>query len=187
MGTVLGFNKGNEYQEYTRINISMNQSSNLEDIKQIMNENYSGKYDINYTNVFNDTVSIRVKNISEEEINTLSQKLTEKYAFEEGENNITVVEVPAYRTIELVKPYVVPMIVSFLIVLVYFVIAFRKLGIVKTLVEPVIVTVMVLALYASIFAITRLPITEYIIPLGVVIYAMTLLYLSMYLNKEKRV
>lgn len=186
MGVILGFNKGTSYEAYTRINITMNQSSNLEDIKQLVSESYSGKYDVSYTDDFKDTVSIRVKNMSEEELNTLKQKLTDKYGFEEGANNIVETDVPSYSTIDLAKPYIMPIVISFIAVLIYYAITFRKLGIVNALLKPIVIVIMTIAVYASIFAICRIPISEYVMPLGVVIYVITLLYISIHLNNEKK-
>ena len=186
MAWTLGFNNGYEFEGYTRINISMTESSNLEDIKQVIDENYDGVYDIDYTDGFHDTVSIRVKSISEEEFNAIEEKLNEKYQFPEGETHVVPAEMPAYNIFDLVKGYIMPIIISLLIVLIYFAIAFRKLGLVKAILEPIITIIMVILVYASIFAISRLPITAYVVPLGMVIYIITLMCITIQLNNEKK-
>ena len=83
MVATLGFNLGGNYASYKRINVYMNTQANLQEIEQIVSENHDGEYKVAFADEFNDMVTIRVKDINEEELNAIKEKLTEKYAFEE--------------------------------------------------------------------------------------------------------
>ena len=96
-----GFNFDDEYGNYVMINIYMT--------------------DVSYTDEFNDTVSIRVDSISDEQLSSLKEKLQEKYSFEDIENNVIAINVPSVNVYDLVKVYIAPMIIALILSLVYFV------------------------------------------------------------------
>ncbi len=180
-----GFNLGDEYNSYTMINIYMADTSNIEDIKQIANETIGNDFIASYTDEFNDTASIKVKSITDEQLTNLKNKLKEKYSFEDVDNNIIAINVPSTNLFDLIKVYIAPMIVALALVLVYFVIAFRKVGIIKALILPIITVIAVEALYVSIIAIFRIAITSYIIPIGILLFTLTLLGNAIYLRSCK--
>jgi len=72
------------------------------------------------------------------------------------------------------------------IALVYFIIAFRKLKLTKRFIEPALVIMIIGALYVSIFAICRIKINEYIVPIGIFIYIISLLGVTTHLSNENK-
>ena len=181
---IWGLNQGINYDNSIRINIYMKEPDTLDRVKEVMNENFDGSYEATYTDDFKDTVTIKVKEISEEKIEEIKGKINEKFNFSESDDQITVIDVPKLQIFDLIKSYIKPVIISFVIVLVYFAIAFRKLGIVKSVVEPLLTVILVGAVYVSIFAICRIPVNELFAPIGIIVYMIALLVEAVYLNKK---
>ena len=180
-----GFNLGDEYGQYTMINIYMTDPSNIEDVRQIADEVIEGDFTVSYTDEFNDTASIKVKSITDEQVSSLKEKLKAKYSFEDVDNNVIAINVPSANLYDLVKVYIAPIIIALALSLIYFVIAFRKLGIVKALLTPIITVVGIEALYISVIAIFRIAVTEYLIPIGILLFILTLLGNAIYLKSQK--
>lgn len=186
MQYMLGFNISFNNGTYTSINVYMTKQVGLDEVKALVGETFNGKYKVEYTDEFSDTVSIKVTEMSDEQIQELQNKLKEKYEFEEGANHIVITTIPTMRVFDLIRDYIMPISLTFVIVLVYFAIAFRKLGIYKSLIEPAISVILIGGVYVSILAICRIPINEYVIPLGIFIYIASLLGFTMCLSGKSR-
>lgn len=186
MANTMGFNKAIEYGEYTRVLVYMNRESNLNDINGLLKDTFDGKYEIAYIDEFKDTVSIKAQGISEEQITEFKNKLKEKYEFEDETEFMVTLETANVGTYELIKDYIKPVAISFVIILIYFGIAYRKLGILEGLVEPGLGLIVLNCLYVSIIAICRIPLNAYIIPLGVFIYIMSIIGATIYLNGKNK-
>lgn len=186
MQLTLGFNISFDNGTYTRINVYMSQAVELDEVKGLVGETFNGKYKVEYTDEFKDTISIKATGMSDEQIQEIQNKLKEKYEFEEGANHIVIMTIPTMRVYDLIRDYIMPIVLSFVIVIVYFAIAFRKLGIYKSLIEPVISVVLIGGVYVSILVICRIPINEYVIPLGIFIYIVSLLGFAMCLNNKSK-
>lgn len=186
MANTMGFNKSIEYGEHTKILVYMNMESNIEDVKNLVSEVFGGRFEISYTDEFKDTISIKAQGISEEQIDNLKNKLQEKYQFEENTEYLVTLGNASIGTYELVKDYIKPVAISFLIVIAYFAFAYRKLGWINGFVIPALSIIIINALYVSFIAIFRIPLNEYIIPLGVLIYIMSLLGMTIYLNGKNK-
>lgn len=180
----IGFNLGANYGDWTIINIHMSEKSNLEEVKQIANEILGGNFKISYTDEFSDTISIKTKEASDEQISNLKNRIKEKYGAPEGTENIQIIKTPNLRIFDLVKEYIKPVAITLIAVLVYYVLAFRRLGIVKSLIMPLIEIVVIGGVYVSILAICRVPINEYVIPLGIGIYVLSLLVITICLKSK---
>ena len=186
IANVMGFNKGIEYGGYTRILIYMNTESNLDDIKSIFSEIFDGKYSIAYTDGFKDTVSIKAQGITEEQIDILENKINEKYKYDEEDTDYMVtINTASVGTLELIKDYIKPIVISFILALIYFAFAYRKQGLIDGLIIPAASIVIINSLYISIIAICRISLNSFIIPIGVFIYILSLLGTAAYLNGKK--
>lgn len=186
MANVIGFNKGLEYGDYTRILVYMNKESNLDDVKGIVSDVFGGRFEVSYTDEFKDTVSIKAQGISDEQIENLKNKLKEKYEFEDDAEYMITLNTASIGTFELIKDYIKPVAISYVLILVYFAFAYRKLGLVNGLVIPAIAIIIINSLYVSIIAICRIPLNSFIIPLGVLLYIASLIGTTMYLNSKNK-
>ena len=162
--TLSGFNLGTNYGSSKIINIYMTEKYSMDDVKSIVNETLGEKYEIGYTDEFEDTISVKVKEASNEQISNLKTKIREKYNIEDDVESIMIINSSNIRILDIVKEYIKPILITFVLVIIYYAVAFRKLGIMKSFVSPILEVVGVGDVYVSILAIARVPINEIIIP-----------------------
>lgn len=160
-----------EYTEHTRIDVYIGKEFNVEDIKQIAKEVFKDK-EIKYQNIetFNDSIAINVKELNDEELIVLKDKVKEKYEIEEIDSNVTTMTIPHYRIRDIIKPYIVPMIITTLVILAYVGIRYFNLGILKTVCTLLLRLIVLEAVLASIIQIIRIPVGAYTIPVAILVY-----------------
>lgn len=76
------------------------------------------------------------------------------------------------------------MLISLIVILVYSSIIYRKLGILKNIIIYVLTVIGSQLLYASILVITRLPFNMFIIPIGLIIYAITIVVVTIIKQRQ---
>lgn len=140
-----GFNLDYGYTATRNVNIQFKESFNIEDIKTIAKDVLGNEeFNINYIDDFEAGVVIQTKSITDEQVETLEAKLREKYTKfaknEENEENehthddiLQIVDMPYVRIYDVVEAYIIPMIISGVIVIIALAIVFRKLGIIKAI------------------------------------------------------
>lgn len=180
-----GFNKDISYQKSRKIEVNIPKGYEKEDIRQIANEVFSNKNiqvrDIEKTN---QVVSIRVKDYTEDELNNLKAKISEKYNIEKDKLSVFEVEVPATKISTLVTPYIFSVGLVTVISAVYIVLRNIKKEPVKKVLKLLISLIFAVGLYFSIIAITRIPVSEYTMPIALTVYIASLLIIVGKLNKE---
>lgn len=184
----VGFNLDTNYKEYKLIEIKIGKEFNISDIESITNEVFSKKkVEIQKVGDFEETVVIKLadSDISDEQKNTLNAKINEKFGIENSVDDIIVNVVPKIKVFDLIKPYIVPIAIITVVVLIYMAIRFRKIGAVKVVVQTVGMTVMAELLYFAIIAITRHQINELVMPVALVIYVTILALLTGMFEKQK--
>ena len=163
---IWGFNYGTNYSEAERITIYLGKEYKMEDIEQIVNEVFEKEHKM-YQEIegFSDTVAVTVKNVTSEQLDVLNNKIKEKYELDD-ETVLTSSVVPHQRLRDIVKPYIMPLIITTIIVWLGMAIALKLAGnegIIVKLVMAFVNLVLAEAVYVSAFAITRLPINEFFI------------------------
>lgn len=177
---IFGLNIGLKYREHKEIDIYIKQEFEDKDIKDIAKEVLGNReVIISKVEVYKDMVSIAVDNISDEELNNLNNKINEKYSLDNKIDDIVVSDVPREKLFDLTKPYIVPTIISFVIIelyLVIYVFVYKKYGkevkdinTIKCVLELLAATIIIGLLYVSVLAITRLPVNRLTIPTGILI------------------
>ena len=182
-----GFNYSLLYSNIQRLNIYMDKEFNVEDIKTITNEVFGDKQvKVQKANQFGTVVSIVTSEITEEEQKSIIEKINTKYEITlDKETDIALMNIPQARAWDLVKIYVSPLLTITLISIAYMAIRFRKNGIIKSLVEPAVSLVLIIALYVSVVAIVRIPVNEFFVILGMLIYILTIICNAMRLSKAE--
>lgn len=181
----IGLNFDLRYQESKSIQLYLEKDFNISDIKQITDEVMPGeKVIIQKVEVFEDTVSITAKDITDEQKQGLVEKVNEKYGTELSADTIEVESIPNTRGRDIIKPYIVPFLIATLIILVYVAFRYSKIGVIKTVVKTVIISILAQAILLSIMAITRIPIGIITIPLVITVYLLTLVGLTTYFEKQ---
>lgn len=186
----IGLNVDIIYSKNVEIDIYIGKVVNLNEIKQLAKEVFPNeRMIIQEIEMFNDMVSITMKDKTDQElkesVEQLNTKINEKYGIENKTNeNINIVHNPKIRLSSILKPYLTPIGISMIIILVFIGIRYRKLGIGKTVASYIGYTGIVELVYLSLLAITRYPINRLVIPIGLVLYIITITSLS-FRNEKK--
>ena len=173
------------YSEHTTINVYLGKAYNLQEIKQIVEEAL-GKQETIYQEIetFGDSLAITVKEATDEQVSNLEAKLKEKYEIESTETILQTNRVGHVRGRDIVKPYIVPMLISTIIVLIYIGIRYIKLGTIKVVFTLLLRLVVLEALLLSIIAIVRIPIGVYTMPVAILLYMGVIIFTTVsYENK----
>lgn len=160
-----------DYINHTRIDVHIGKEYNLEDIKQISKQVF-GEQKIIYQEIetFNDSIAINIKEVTDEQIEDLKTKIAEKYEIKEDTQFIEIIELGNVRIRDIVRPYIIPTIISTLIILAYVGIRYLNLGIFKTIFALLFRLIISEALLFSIIEIVRIPVNIYTIPVALGIY-----------------
>ena len=181
----IGLNFDLRYKESKKIELYLQKDFNISDIKQITDEVMQGtEVVIQKVEVFEDTVSIRAQDITDEQKQGIIDKVNEKYGTELSKDDIETESIPNTRGRDIIKPYILPFSIATLIILVYIGVRYRKLKVLKTLLKTVIILIVAEAVLLSIMAITSIPIGIVTIPLIIIVYLLTLIGITTYLEKE---
>ena len=181
-----GFNFDMQYQESKKVELYIQKEFSVEDIKQITNEVFSNQeVIIQKVEIFEDMASIQTKEITEDQKEQLITKVNEKYGTGIKSEDTQTISLPHTKGRDIIRPYIMPLVIATVIILIYLVIPYRKIGIVKVLVQAILTIGLGQVLLFSIIAITGLPIGRYTTPLILVIYAISLLILVSSLEKQK--
>ena len=185
--STLGFNVGTKYSENTQIGINIGKEFNIKDIKEITDEVFKGqRVLIQQVEMYKDMVQINVKDATEQQISDLNSKLNEKF---EINNALTDVEVTHNANVKLksiIKPYIIPMSIISIIVIIYTMIAFRKLGAFKVLYNTAMAIIIPEATLISLYAVARIPVNRLTMILGIIVYIMSITLNIVYLIKVQK-
>ena len=181
----IGLNFDLRYQESKKVELYLEKDFEISDIKAITDEVFSNEpVIIQKVEVYEDTVSITAKDITDGQKADLINKVNEKYGTELSADSTTIESIPHTRGRDIIKPYIAPFCIATLIILVYMAIRYSKLGIVKTILKVVIISVVAQATLLGVMAITRIPIGRLTIPMVIVVYMLTLVGLTSNLEKK---
>ena len=181
----IGLNFDLRYEETKRVELYLGKDFEVSDIKEITNETIPDQsVIIQKVEVFEDSVRIIAKEITEEQKQNLVNKINEKYETEIEADSTEIVTIPHTRGRDIVKPYIIPFTIATIITLVYMAVRYKKLGIAKTVLKTVIVSIIAQALLLSAIAITRIPIGRLTIPMVIAVYLLTLIGMTTKFEKE---
>lgn len=178
----IGFNYNLSYGTAKRISVEMKDNFNLEDYKAISKEIY-GNAEVEAISVFNEGVSIKVKDTSDEQLDTLVSKINEKYGYEYTREDLKVTELPKVEVFSIIKQIILPVVITLLIVLAYMLIRYRKMGILHIVLNLIIPAVLVELLVLAIYLICRIPVTNILSPILLTVYLISLIYSAKEIEK----
>lgn len=160
------------YRDHVTVDVNIGKDFEANDIKNIVKEIIGKDKEIiiQKVEIYQDIVSIGVESILEEQIEILNTKINEKYEIENKTEDIVVTNVAKYRGRDIIKPYILPVIISALVILVYMAVRYKKIGIGKVVLQTLGLTTLGQLLYLSLIAITRLPVMRLTMPISMIIY-----------------
>lgn len=176
---IMGLNYDLRYQETKKIELYISKDFEISDIKAITDE-VMGKEPviIQKVEVYEDSVSITAKDITDEQKQNIIEKINEKYETELSADSTQIQTLPHTRGRDIAKPYIAPFVIATVIILLYMAVRYRKIGIGKTLLKTILISVVAQATLLSVIAITRIPVGRLTIPMIVTVYMLTLVGLT---------
>ena len=191
----MGLNLDLMYSSHKSIDINLQKQFENEDVYKIAKEVFENqKVKVQKVELYEDMVSIIVKDATDEQLENLNTKLNEKYELENTKDDMVITNVPSVEISDLVKPYILPVSISFIVIIVYLVIYMainnrvnRKLSILKEISKAILTIIGIELLYLSVFAITRLEVNYTTLPIGIIIYAFTTILILMNLEKQYKI
>ena len=173
----------------TKIYVYIGKEFDNNDIEQIAKETFETDTAIvQKVEIYNEMALITIKEQNTENINekieSLNSKINEKYGLENKTEDIVIKNETKINMYSVIKPYILPMLISLIVILVYSSIIYRKIVILKNIIIYVLTVIGSQLLYASILVITRLPFNMFIIPIGLIIYAITIVVVTIIKQKQ---
>ena len=165
VASTIGFNKQLRYQDSQKIDIYVASEVDVDKIKSIANE-VLGKQNMVQT------------------IDSIVNKIKENYEFEQTAEKTEIKDIPATRIRDMFKKYVLPFVLSFIIILVYMVVRYRQKGILNVFAQTMAIPVLCEILLISLIAITRIPVGVYTPTLVLVVYLASITYTVIKVEKQ---
>ena len=173
---IYGFNKELKYSQSQSIDVYIEQEADVAKIKEIVNENLGNSNNMLQTvEIYKDLVTIRAKEITDEQKNNIVNKIKENYEFSQTAEDTTINTVPETKLIDMYKKYIVPFTISGVLVLVYMAIRYYKKGILKVLGRTIIFPIFGELFLLSIISITRMPVGRFTPVLVIAMYIASIL------------
>lgn len=181
-----GFNLELQYSARNQISISNNTGINITDVEQIASEVLGDtRHFVQEVEMFGNSISIVAEEITDEQKTKIIEKFNEKYETDIEVDEIETVVIPFTRVKDVIKPFIVPGIVTFVIILAYFLIRFKKLGLKEILGKTVIIPIAAELLLYSIIAITRIPFGRIAVACGIGLYVVIIAILTNIFENQK--
>lgn len=180
-----GFNVDLMLSSHEEIDVVIGKKFELSDVKDITNEVFKDrKVVLRKIEVFEDAVAIDIKYTTEDELIALKDKMNEVYGLtlEKVESK----QISNVRIRDLVDPYILPTIISFIILIAFVAIKYRKMSknaIVKMPLELIIKQLVLQACLMSIIAICRIPFNKLVMPILIAIGAVSCI---MWISKNEK-
>ena len=110
---ILDINSDLIYRKHQEIDIKIGKEFEDKDIEAIVNEVVENeKVSVSKVELFKDMATIRIENITDEQLSQINTKINEKYEIDNKVEDITKIEVPRAFGLDLIKPYIFPVIIS---------------------------------------------------------------------------
>ena len=171
-------------QQHESVSVYLGKKVEVDDVKNICKDVFGNKtVVVRGAEYFNELFNINVESITDEEKTALVNKLNEKFELELTVDSLSVNTIANIRVRDIVRPYIKPVLISTILIVVYMIIRFRKLNALKLLAKIFGIIILTGAVIASVIAIIRIPLSPVIINLMAVI-AVTELVL--YINKMEK-
>lgn len=184
-----GLNVSIKYSPNKQIEINLGKEFDKDEIRQIVKDVIGNKeIIIQKVELYEEIVSITVREITDEQVEQINAKLNEKYGTSNEVKDLVVTENANLKISDIVKPYIFPIALSLIIIIVYAGIRFRKINIFEVLGKIIGMNILAEALYVSALAITRLEVNIVTIPMAIAIYTLvTFVIFNELENKETKI
>lgn len=181
-----GFNIELIYSNRQQISISNSAELDTNKIEEISKSILAGrKVKVQELERFGNAVQIISESISDEEKQNLINKINEECGTDISNDDTKIVTVSNTRIRDILKPYILPSIITFVTVLLYFLIMYHKIGVSKVLLKGIFTPIITEVIYYSIIAITRVEFGRITNAIAIGIYILAIGALTINFQKEK--
>ena len=179
-----GMNVDLMYTQHKSVNIPIGKEYKIEDVENICKEVFGNKeFVVRKIGTFGDSVNVNVVSITDEEKTNVVEKINQKYDLKLEATMISVNSSSNVRIRDIIRPYIVPSIISFIAIYAYMAIRYRKLNILKILLTITIIIAITEITLVSLIAIVRLPITPSVIT---ILFAISIIELIVFMSKKEK-
>lgn len=179
-----GMNVNLMLAKHKSVDMVIGKEFNVNDIETICKEIFDNKkVVVKKVETFSDAVNISATSISDEEKAKLVEKINEKYETKLVASEITVKSNSNIRIRDIIKPYILPSLISFVLIYAYIGIRFKKLNPLKVLLEITAILVITEIVIASIVAIIRVPVSPIVIN---IMFAISVAEISLFISKKEK-
>ena len=180
-----GFNFDMEYAKKDQIVLTNKTGFEISKIEEISKEVLENKeFKVQEVETFKNAVQISAKEITEEEKGKIIEKVNNEYNLEISPENITIKNVSQTRIKDIVRPYILPITISFVLILVYFLICFKKVGVKRVLLKGILFPIFTELTFYSIILACRIPFGSITTALALGIYVSIFTVIATNLKKE---
>ena len=181
-----GFNIELIYSNRQQISISNSTELDTNKIEEISKSILEGrKVKVQELERFGNAVQIISESISDEEKQNLINKINEECGTDISNDDTKIVTVSNTRIRDILKPYILPSIITFVAVLLYFLIMYHKIGVSKVLLKGIFTPIITELVYYSLIAITRVEFGRITNAIAIGIYILAIGALTINFQKEK--
>lgn len=181
---VKGLNYGLLYGENTTVELYLRTDFNFSDVQNIITEVFGNNVKTRQVNNLNYDILIVTKSAQEEQLNNLISKINEKYSLELTTDDLLVTNNSKINGIDIISPYILPVCITSILILAYYLIRYRKLGLLKVSLITIFSIVLVQLLMLSVYTISRLPVNELTMPISMMLYLITIIILTEKFEKD---
>lgn len=183
---VKGFNIELAYMPRQEMIISNNTGLDINKIKEFAVASLgSQKVKVQEVERFGNAVQIISTEISEDAKQEIINKVNEEYGTEISSESVNVTSIPGTRIRDILKPYIIPALFTFIVVLIYFGFMYKKQGLAKVLLKGEIIPIATELTFYSLIAITRIPFGRATSSIAVGLYLASIGVLTLCFEKEK--
>lgn len=185
--STIGFKLDTIYDENTKIYVYIGQAFEKKDLKQVAKEVFeTDDVIIQNVEVYEDMACIVLPKQEEnsEKIELLNTKINEKFGLENKVDDIEVKNHPKVELYSIIKPYIWPIIISTIIILIVVSIIYRKLGILKTIATYMLAILAPIATYIIAVILAKIPFNILTIAISLIIYSISLTAIT--ITKQKQ-
>lgn len=172
------------YSEGVTMVLDLGKEFETKDVRDIAKEIWSGKdVLVQKVEVYDESVSVKVPELNEEQINNFVTKINEKYQLELTSADVSVLYNSNERLRNIVRPYVIPLIIATALIVVYYSIRFKG---VKEILNLLLTLIAVEGIIYSIHALLLLPINVFTMPVVMIAYAGVVIGVTIKNETKKR-
>lgn len=172
-----GFQVSLMFGKHESVELKVGKEIDIKIVQEICDQIFDNqKYVIKELEVFGDSFQLNIKSITDDEKTNLINQVNEKFQTQKTVDDLKVHSVSNRRIRDVIKPYMMPMVIVFAIVMIYTLIRFRKIDAFKLIIDYIWKIILTEIILLSAVAIIRIPVNDVLINLFMIVAIVELVY-----------